>query len=129
MRYVIPGNPIPLQRVRFGGGRCWDEQKKVKVGLQVILDGLHGANPMYSGPLQLEIIFYFKFPQAVSQKKKDEMREKGHSNKPDLSNLIKFYEDIATGILYEDDRLISDIIARKRWDDVPRTEFVITEIR
>jgi Holliday junction resolvase RusA-like endonuclease len=40
-------------------------------------------------------------------------------------------EDTLSNLLYDDDRLITDIIAKKRYDDGkgPRTEFTIIEIK
>ncbi len=76
----------------------------------------------------MEFEFYFPYPQAVSKAKRDDGFIKYHRNKPDISNLIKFYEDIGTGILYRDDCIIAYEVARKCYDDSPRTEFVITEI-
>lgn len=128
MRYVIPGVPIPLQRVRFAQGRCWDSQKRTKAALQIILSGQHDNAPLYEGPISVEFDFYFPFPQSVSRAKRNEMRLKHHKIKPDLDNLIKMYLDISTGILYQDDRIVAHIVARKWYDDSPRTEFVITEI-
>jgi Holliday junction resolvase RusA-like endonuclease len=51
-----------------------------------------------------------------------------HIARPDLSNLIKFIEDIAIGILYGDDSIIAEIYARKCYDATPRTEFELIQL-
>ena len=49
---------------------------------------------------------------------------------PDLSNLIKLLEDaiVDTKVVLTDDRIISKIIAKKVYDDNPRTEFILREL-
>ena len=56
------------------------------------------------------------------------MQEQPHYSRPDLSNLIKFIEDVATGILYKDDCIIAELVSYKHYDTNPRTEFMITPL-
>ncbi|MGJ0429600.1 RusA family crossover junction endodeoxyribonuclease [Methylobacter sp.] len=118
--YVIPGAPIPLARPRFGK-HVWDSQKLIKeeVGLWIITQRPKGYE-LLKNALELHITFYFK------RSKHNKLPH--HSIKPDLSNLIKFYEDVCTGILYDDDKQIIKIVAEKNYDDYPRTEFYLKEI-
>lgn len=127
-RYIIDGDPIPLARARHGNKNTWDSQKQLKFGIGVMLRSQHGAKPIIQSPVRLEIDFYFLPAQSMSAKKKQERIGYMHSIKPDLSNLIKFVEDIATGIIYHDDCLIAAIHATKQYDIKPRTEFTIIEL-
>lgn len=79
----------------------------------------------FEGPLHLEVTFYFAIPKSRDKKL---IQGTYHYYRPDLSNLIKFLEDIATGILFDDDCIISSITSKKCYDDCPRTEFIITEL-
>lgn len=120
MRYIIPGNPVALQRPRFNQGqkRPWDPQKKIKEQVALFIIAQNKSQPMYGGPLELNITFFMLHK-----------KHKGHHvSVPDLSNMIKFLEDVAQGILYENDSLIASIIARKVYDENPRTEFTIREL-
>jgi len=127
MKYVIMGDPTPLARARHGKGRTWDSQKQLKLVWGIHLKGQHQDKPLLFGPLLLDITFYMKQPKT---KKNKEDKESGdyHKIKPDLSNLVKFIEDVATNILYKDDCLIAKIIATKVYDENPRTEFTLQRI-
>ncbi len=124
--YLIPGSPRSLQRARWGAGRVWDPQKQEKVLHGIDLLRQHDERKMYGGPLLLEVMFYMQIPLKGNIARLDKTY---HIYKPDLDNLIKFVKDIATKILYNDDCLISDIVAKKRYDKNPRTEFTITELK
>lgn len=120
-RYIIPYDPIAWARPVPRHSRVWDAQKNLKFSWGIVIAKQHENLPLFKGPLHLDIHFYFKIPK----KKKD---SKYYIAKPDLSNLIKLIEDICTGILYEDDRLIVYITSTKTYDAQPRTEFSIYEI-
>jgi Holliday junction resolvase RusA-like endonuclease len=127
--YVIPGNPMPLARARYGKNKIWDSQKQQKFAFGLHLSSQHQNRPLYFGPLLFEVIFFMKIPD--SQKRKITTDNRPHIYVPDLSNLIKFVEDAATGVLFHDDCIISNINAKKIYDitDMPRTEFRIIELR
>ena len=115
--YVIPGNPIPLKRPRFAKGHVYDPQEDEKSGTWMIIRQQQ-KGPMLLGPVHLKITFFMNQPQ----------RHKGklwHRTKPDLSNLVKFYEDVCTGILYYDDKQVVKITAEKMYDENPRTVLTV----
>ena len=122
MVYIIKGDPIALARPRVGGKKVYDAQKHEKLVAGIDLRNQHGKRSFYSGPLHLRVVFYLKLPRDNHIQEGDP-----HISKPDLSNLIKFIEDIGTGILYEDDKWISCIEAHKVYGKEPRTEFTIEE--
>lgn len=126
--YIIDGPPIAWARAVPGHYRVWDIQKQLKVNYAILLEDQHGSLPFYSGPLHLEIYFFFKIPKTRSKHYHDLLLSP-HFYKPDLSNLIKLIEDVASGVLYRDDSLIASITAHKYYDATPRTEFTITELK
>lgn len=97
--------------------------------LGIDLDSQHAGRPLYSGPLQVDFTFYFGFPENMSESKKEKLMGRPHVFKPDISNLIKLIEDVGSKILYHDDCSIAYITAKKCYDRVPRTEFIITEMK
>ena len=127
-KYVIMGDPVPLARARLTVRRVWDSQKQQKLIDGITLKEQHDDDFLFSGPLHLDINFFFKIPDSYSQKKRDSTIGNYHYFKPDLSNLIKYYEDIATGIIYHDDCIISKITTTKTYDINARTEFTIMEL-
>lgn len=125
MRYVIPGTPTPLQRPRYGmGHRPYDAQKMQKHEFRHYLEAQHGNLPFYTTPLRMFAYFFFMVPK-VSAHKGEEMVHCPHTGRPDVSNLIKYVEDCAEGILYRDDAIIYYAFGLKLWSYEPRTEFII----
>jgi Holliday junction resolvase RusA-like endonuclease len=120
-KYVLHGRPVPLNRPRFARGRIYDSQKKLKERDQFYLR-LYKPQLIVKRPVALEAVFYFKLPKRFKQ------TDMLHYCRPDLSNLIKYIEDMAMGILYNDDCIIARIRAEKRYDSEPRTEFMIFPI-
>lgn len=122
--YVIPGNPMALARPRFGiKGRVYDAQKPQKLIHGITLQSQHNDEPFFTGPLHLIMRFFFPMAQ-----KRPHLENCWHTQRPDLSNCIKYYEDIATGICYKDDALITKIDATKFFSAIPRTELTILEL-
>jgi Holliday junction resolvase RusA-like endonuclease len=124
--YIIKGDPIALARGRYHNRKVYDSQKNEKLCLGITLLNQHKARPLYSGPLQLDVTFYMPIAKS-KQKQRNSILDTYHVFTPDLSNMIKFIEDIANSILYDDDCLISKINAKKIYGD-PRTEFTITQL-
>ncbi len=73
--------------------------------------------------------FYMSIPNSCVESKRNEIMWgfKQHTQS-DLDNLIKFISDCANGVLWEDDRMIISIIAKKHYSKKPRTEIEIMEI-
>lgn len=122
-KFIIHGNPIPKLRPRFGDGRCYDAQKQQKLIAGITLQSQHNGI-FFSGPLKMKIDFFLPFGQS----RKISLDGKFHIFTPDLSNLVKFIEDVANGILYKDDCIIASLIAAKWFSKNPRTEITVMEI-
>ena len=120
--YTIDGIPVPLKRPRFSAGHVWNSQKQLFMIYGICLKEQHNDLPLYEGPLSLSITFYFP-------KNKKQTNSYWHTFRPDLSNLIKLIEDTAQGVLYKEDCIISEIHAKKVYDNDTRTEFTITELK
>ena len=124
--YILQGDPTPLARARIGRSRMWDPQKEMKLVHGIYLRNQHAGQPIFEEPLLLKVTFYMPIPPSRRKKIKD---FQPHHYKPDLSNLIKYLEDIGTGILYHDDCLIQACNAVKVYHHNPRTEFELFTIR
>lgn len=127
MKYTLSGDPIALQRPRFRkDGATYDPQSYEKKRAALELKLQHRSKPLFTGPLELVITFFMKIPKS---RQKSTKPFDYHHCKPDLSNLIKFVEDVANDILYADDALIASITSVKYYDSVPRTEFIILPLQ
>ncbi len=125
--YNILGKPIPLARPRLTRHGVYDSQKIQKENVAVELKLQHDGQPKWHGPVHLHITFFML--NLGSQKKQKSRELLHHYSRPDLSNLIKFVEDAAQGVLFEDDCIISTITANKlyaRAGAEPFTSFYIT---
>lgn len=123
--YMLPVRPTPLHRARHGNKKTYDDQKDLKFHWGLLLKKEHNQEPLFSGTLHLNVIFLFKYPKSWPKYKKTEVP---HTNKPDLSNLIKLIEDIGTGIIYTDDSIIYSISAKKHYSDEDKILFTISQI-
>lgn len=127
MKYVmtIPGKPTPLARPRFSNDRVYNSQRIAMTNMGILLKNQFKRDPL-DGPLTMALTFFFKVP-ASHHKRKDDMIGTPLSHKPDLSNLIKFVEDAANGILYVDDSCIVQLDATKIYGEEEMTEITLFE--
>ena len=127
--YMIPGNPVPLMRPRYHhSGRIWDAQALLKEKAAEIIKLQHRNQPLLSGALHMEIVFYMPIPKGYSIKKKERIRGKPHTYRPDFSNMLKLVEDVCQDIVYKEDCIISSLCGSKVYSEMPRTEVTFSEI-
>lgn len=125
MIYVIHGNPIALARPRFSQSRVFDSQKAEKLVASLTLARQHGDLPPFEDPIHIDMTFFMAIPKSMS-KRKPPIDNKPHVFTPDLDNLIKFCGDVGTNAgIWNDDRIISSIAAKKLYDKDPRIEFIV----
>jgi len=132
--YVLEGSPIPLARMRIskyahlGGGRyVYDSQKELKLITSITIKSQHGDRPLYSGPLHMDMNFYF----PVKKTRHDINEGDYHFYKPDLDNLVKMVLDICQFVIFKnDDSRVSEITCKKMYTyEHPRTEFTVYELK
>lgn len=124
--YTVPGTPVAWARAVPAKNHMFDSQKKIKLFYGITIGNQHTGD-MYTGPLLLDVTFYFPMPKTKA-KIWDEIRGSAHNIRPDSSNCIKFLEDAITGVLIHDDCIIADIHARKRWADEGKTVFKLIRL-
>lgn len=130
MKYVIMGDPIPLARPRYTNRHIWDSQKQIKLIWAIELQRQNAEKILLSGPIHLNVCFYFAIPKHTSAKRRNSISNNFMFFRPDLDNLIKFVKDVGNKILYNDDCQICNISAKKLYDDGsgPRTEFTLERL-
>lgn len=122
---TIPGRPIPLARPRFSNDRVYNSQRIALTNMGLLMRNQFNGEPL-TDPVEMHVFFYFKIP-ASYHKHKDEMIGTPLAHKPDLSNLVKFVEDAANGVLYKDDSCIVHIEAWKLYGEEEMTEITLFE--
>lgn len=126
--YIIQGKPVPLARPRFTPytNKVYDAQKNEKLVTSIQLQLQHGSIPLLIGPLHMNVTFYMPIPIHGPNGRKKEGHP--HQIKPDLSNLIKWCEDVAVGVILSDDAIIAAVTAKKIYSANPRTEFFFSPL-
>lgn len=79
------------------------------------------------GPVAVEVIFHLPRPKALLTRSKAGQIIP-HTKKPDLDKLARACKDALTGVVWNDDAQVTDLIARKRYcaaDAYPRAEIRI----
>lgn len=129
MTYVVLGPPAPWSRAapNYIRRSIYDTQKNLKLLVGIELASQHGERPLFDGPLHIDWCFYLEIPTRYKSKRAS-MIGKPHYVKPDISNLIKFYEDVSNKIIFKDDSTIATGTWKKVYDEHPRTEFTIRKI-
>ena len=145
MKLTFLGNPIPLKRPRFrlrpkgyagqaGKGLVYNPQEKILESISWDAHWqIHGNEKDFMSifplraPVSLSMAFYMPIPKSLSKIKQEALASKPHGKKPDVDNLIKFYLDALSGILFSDDKLVHSIHAHKIYDTNPRTEIRVLE--
>lgn len=131
---TIPGNPIPLQRHRHNGKISYNPQKKLQEQIywtaraQMPPTTLNTPQPPYDTPLEVTMTFHMPIPPSYSRKKRELLPNTPHHHKPDLSNLVKFYEDALEGCCWTNDSIISTLTTTKLYSELPRTVITIRQV-
>lgn len=120
--YVINIEPQPWKRPGVNKRRFYDTQTQEKLILGISLNQQHEGLPFYKSPIYMDITFYMPLPKD----KRGRPKLFYHSIRPDVDNLCKLILDAATGILWDDDKIISKLCAQKIYDKDPRIEFTIS---
>lgn len=69
-------------------------------------------------PLSLQLVFYMPIPASYSQKKRQDLLNQPHNEKPDIDNLVKAVLDT----LAPEDKTVWRVYAEKYWSDTPGIE-------
>jgi len=85
---------------------------------------------LMEGPINFTLKIYFPIPQSWSQKKqiKAENKEIIPETKPDADNILKLTSDAFNGIIWHDDKQVSEVHLYRYYSNTPRIEFEIQEI-
>lgn len=124
-RYVLWSEPHPYIR-SDKERRIWDSLKQSRFIQITDLLEQHGESPLFKGPLAVEIYFYLKSHDKA--KKAPGPHDTFHHSGPSLASLLKFFEEMAAGVILSHAYQIATIKTYKRWDLQPRTEIIIEEI-
>ncbi|MDT7018261.1 RusA family crossover junction endodeoxyribonuclease [Levilactobacillus namurensis] len=131
---VIHGEPVPAGRPRFNrNGHAYDPRRSRDYKRFFRQE----AKMKYHGPilrdkaLKVDVKVYRHVQRSISKVERGRRLRGEHRPivKPDASNYLKLVEDALTGIVWEDDNLITDVSCHKYYSDEPRIEVTVTEAK
>lgn len=123
----IPGNPVPWSAPMFSKFKVYDKRCKEKDDARKAIRAQFSQG-LIAYPVKIKFQFYMPIPKSTSKAAKEAMIHHliPHVKKPDLTNLVKFAEDMLKGIVLVDDNLVTKIIAMKCYSEEPKTVMTIT---
>lgn len=127
--YTIEINPIAWQRAGVKTSqeykpKFYDKQTHEKLAYGLHLQKQHGTSPLFSGPIEADIIFYMPISKTVSKRPNCHY----HSKRPDIDNLLKYLFDAANNVIFKDDAIVSKLSVQKLYDRQPRTVICIKDL-
>ncbi len=148
MKIIIPGNPIPKARARIFTRKkksmAYDPQQKEKENVinkikyetnlclfsKTLEIAKEASDLTKAESFMIDWSFYMPIPKTFSKSKRMALIGEcvNHTCKPDVSNLIKFYEDCMNSIIYRDDAQICKGSFEKLYSENPRTVINITAL-
>lgn len=134
--FSIPGAPVAKGRAKVttigGHARMYTPTKTLNYESKVALFASQAMKglPLLAGPVSLDLVLHMPIPASWSTKKRNDAMAGGiiPTVKPDCSNVLKAVEDALNGIVYLDDKQISDIKIRRRYSDLPKVVVHVGEL-
>jgi Holliday junction resolvase RusA-like endonuclease len=115
MKFVVPGNPVSwmVQTKKLGRFiRPVTHDRTISWQARVAEIALAAGVRRIEGGVYLRMRFCFEWP-ASSWRKTKPRPLAVHTQKPDLTNLVKAVEDALTGIAYRDDAQVCETVVSK----------------
>lgn len=132
-KIVVYGNPRGKGRPRFayGSGHTYTDAATTEYEGRIMkVFKSENCFKFEESPLTVAIYAYFPVPTSFSRKKKADLYGTPHTHKPDGDNIAKICLDALSGLMYPDDRYITELYVEKRYcldeEDRPRVEIVVT---
>lgn len=120
---TLKGDPVPFARAGRNGKITYTpkKQKDFMDALGYAAKASMGAQKLFSCPLTINYTAYFQ--RAKSNK------DIFMTKTPDIDNMVKIALDSLNKIVFEDDRLVVDLKASKKYTDTnPRIEITISKL-
>lgn len=112
VRFVVPGEPIPWERARSGGGRRFTAPRTAVFQTKVQMAARKHFRRPLAGALALRVVAY-----------------RSTARRCDWDNLGKTVSDALNGLAWEDDAQVDDGRVVKRLDrERPRTEVWVAHL-
>lgn len=134
VEFTVPMRPLGKGRPRFTRrGRAYTPKKTRAAERYVAIfakEAMREHNRAESQPLAVELECVFAPPASWSKKKREEAIRlcMPRTGKPDIDNLEKLVCDAMNGIVYADDKLITEMRAVKFYGESDEVRVSVREI-
>lgn len=121
--FTVPGEARAFARAGSNGAQRFTP-KRQRVFANLVKDRAEKAmkgRPPLTGAVELLVVVRRQIPKSASKTKRQAMLE-GRirpTARPDADNHAKIVGDALNGICWHDDALITDLIVRKRYAEIP----------
>jgi len=129
IKFEIPGIPVPFARARSNGSRRFnpkkqaDNQRDIEHTALIAMRAARLFAPI-TGVIAVNMLFEYEYPASWSGIKR--LANTHKTSRPDIDNLVKQICDGMTGVVYEDDAQVSEILAKKTYGTASRTTVVVS---
>ncbi len=132
LSFNVPMTPVAWARAGSNGKHRFTPERAAKAKKTIRDYGYAAMHPRKPtpNPVVLAVRFIFPTPASWPKAKRAAAFEKRllHTQKPDLSNLIKLVEDALIGIVFVDDAQVVTLDVHKNWGGVGRIEIEVSDI-
>lgn len=130
VRIVVDGPAVAKGRPRIArGGFAYTPAKtrQYESYIKVLAGQAMGGRPPLDGALVVRVTAHLPVPRSWSNKKR--LEALGGTlrpvSRPDLDNYLKAALDACNGIVFADDSAVCELVAAKRYAEVPRLEIEV----
>ena len=126
LRYCLMGDPRLISNAHYAHGHIFNLLHETRIVLKTTIASQHDEQPLLTGPLALNVTFYFPCSRNIPCKPNI---CRYAIELPPLENFVKYLTALTKDICYENTAFISSINALKIYDKIPRTEFILSELK
>lgn len=122
IEFTIPGDPRGKGRPRFTRrGTAYTPKETTAYEKKVracYYEARQETDARLTGPVAVDITAYYGIPKTVTKKVREKIMagEELPLKKPDIDNVAKIVQDALNESAYQDDRQVTELHARKRYD-------------
>lgn len=135
IKIIVPGEPASKGRPRIGKTKSGmaiaftpaKTRSREGVIASLAIDAMKGRAPL-EGPLFLSLVAIFAIPKSFSKSKRADALafRLMPTKKPDVDNIVKIFGDSLNEIVWVDDVQVVEIMAIKRYGEVPMTIIAVS---
>lgn len=134
--FTVPGEPVAKGRarslVRAGHVAHYTPEKTARYENLVALAAQQamGSLAPFIGPVSITVMAYMGIAGSWSKRKKTAAIDGTvfPTKRPDIDNVLKAIKDGLNGVVWKDDSQVVNVMAGKRYDQVPRVEVVVRAV-